>query len=146
MEIEIEFFHKNFTKKDPKSLTDHIQRMALGEAPFFPAMLGLVYGKLFRKTLAPPVVSESSFRTPAKAEPTPFPAPPSTTFRGELLKCPQCSARVRLKDLYDSFRCPHCLPRSVFHLQPFVQCPLCDTLQVNDSDSCLKRSCGVKFM
>ena len=146
MEIEIEFFHKNFTKKDPKSLTDHIQIMALGEAPFFPATLGLVYGKLFRKTLAQPVASKSSLRRPANAEVAPFPATPGTTVRAELLKCPQCSARVRLKDLYDGFRCPRCLPGNVFRLRPFVECPLCDTLRAGDSDSCIKRSCGVKFV
>ena len=51
IEMETEFFHKNFTEKDPKSLMDHIQSVASGEASFFPNVLSLVYDKLFEKSL-----------------------------------------------------------------------------------------------
>jgi hypothetical protein len=44
--MEIQFLHENFTEKDPGLLKDHVQRMASGEAPFFPATLGLVYHRL----------------------------------------------------------------------------------------------------
>ena len=141
MEIEIEFFHKNFTKKDPKSLTDHIQRMALGEAPFFPETLGLVYSKLFRNSFPQPAASGSGHRKPPKAELTPFPVTPST-IPCAVLKCPQCDALARLEDLYNGFRCPHCPPP----VRPIMQCPLCDTVRIRGSDSCIRRSCGIKFL
>lgn len=44
--MEISFLHEKFTEKDPKLLMNHIRRMASGEAPFFPATLGLVYGNM----------------------------------------------------------------------------------------------------
>jgi hypothetical protein len=44
--MEIKFLHEKFTEKDPKLLLNHIQRMASGEAPFFPTTLSLVYGKM----------------------------------------------------------------------------------------------------
>jgi hypothetical protein len=44
--MEIQFLHKMSTEKNPKLLMDHVRRMASGEAPFFPATLGLVYYKL----------------------------------------------------------------------------------------------------
>ena len=42
MEIEMEILDKNFTEIDPKSLTDQIQSVASGEAPFIPVTLSLV--------------------------------------------------------------------------------------------------------
>ena len=47
--MEIQFFHQRVTEKHPKLLTDHIQRMASGEAPFFPTTLSLLYDKLVEK-------------------------------------------------------------------------------------------------
>ena len=52
MDLEIKFFHET-PVQDPKLLVDHIHRMASGEAPFFPATLGLVYGTLAKKVLPP---------------------------------------------------------------------------------------------
>ena len=50
--MEIKFLHEKFTEKDPKLLMNHIQRMASGEAPFFPTTLSLVYGKLVQNAFA----------------------------------------------------------------------------------------------
>lgn len=47
--MEIQFLHERVVEKDPKLLMDHIQRMASGEAPFFPTTLSLVYDKLVEK-------------------------------------------------------------------------------------------------
>jgi len=49
LDTEIQFFHERVTKNDPKLLIDCIQRMASGEAPFFPTTLSLVYDKLVEK-------------------------------------------------------------------------------------------------
>jgi hypothetical protein len=49
--MEIRFLREMFTEKDSKLLMDHVQRMASGEAPFFPKTLGLVYYKLAKKPL-----------------------------------------------------------------------------------------------
>ena len=47
--MEIRFLRETFTEKDSKLLMDHVQRMASGEAPFFPKTLSLVYYKLAKK-------------------------------------------------------------------------------------------------
>ena len=60
MDMEIEFLYKNFTERNPKFLMDHIQRMASGEAPFFPATLSLIYDKLVERTFVYPVTPSSS--------------------------------------------------------------------------------------
>ena len=46
LDMEIQFFHERVTEKDPKLLINHLQRMASGEAPFFPTALSLVFDKL----------------------------------------------------------------------------------------------------
>ena len=71
--MEIQFLHKMFTGKNPKVLMDHVRRMASGEAPFFPATLGLVYHKL---------VEEATPKHPPSG-----PGPDSTT-RGQDLPNP----------------------------------------------------------
>ena len=47
--MEMQFLHERVTEKDPKLLIDRIQRMASGDAPFFPTTLSLVYDKLLEK-------------------------------------------------------------------------------------------------
>lgn len=47
--MEIQFLHENVVEKDPKLLIDRLQKMASGEAPFFPTTLSLVYDKLVEK-------------------------------------------------------------------------------------------------
>ncbi|KAF9649997.1 hypothetical protein BDM02DRAFT_3268320 [Thelephora ganbajun] len=64
MDMEIQFFHENFTKKNPKLLMDHIRRMGSGQAPFFSATLGLVYDKLVEKKITQSIPSSS---TPEKS-------------------------------------------------------------------------------
>ena len=55
--MEIRVLYEMFTGKDPKSLMDHIQKMASGEAPFYSTTLSLVYDKvveeLFTKRVPP---------------------------------------------------------------------------------------------
>ena len=58
--MEMKFFHGTFTGQNPELLTDHIRRMASGEAPFFAATLSLVYGALARKVLPLSITSSSS--------------------------------------------------------------------------------------
>jgi len=48
--MEIHFLDERATELDPKLLIDHTQRMASGEAPFFPTTLSLVYDKLIEKS------------------------------------------------------------------------------------------------
>jgi hypothetical protein len=71
--MEIQLLHKMSTEKNTKLLMDHVRRMASGEAPFFPATLGLVYYKLVEE--APPTHPPSD------------PGPDSTT-RGQDLPNP----------------------------------------------------------
>jgi len=75
MDMEIQFFHDNFTQKDSKLLMEHIQRMASGEAPFFPTTLSLVYDKLVQKALAQPVPSGSGLGKSAEVESVADPCP-----------------------------------------------------------------------
>ena len=66
MEMELKFFRRNSTEQNPRSLVDHIQKMKSGEAPFFPATLGLVYDTLFSKVFPQPVASGSGLGGPSK--------------------------------------------------------------------------------
>ena len=59
MTMEIEFLNSNLTEKNPKLLTEHIQRMTSGGAPFFPATLSLVYDKLVERAFPRTIVSGS---------------------------------------------------------------------------------------
>ena len=64
MDMEIEFFLKNFDEKDPRLLMGHIQKMASGEAQFLSETLSLVYDRFFENNLRPPVPSSSGLGTP----------------------------------------------------------------------------------
>lgn len=83
MDMEIQFLHKNFTGKDPKLLTEHVQRMASGEAPFFAKTLSLVYDNLFEKIFAQPIPSGSDVGKPTEVPnavvPSPLPQASTTT-------------------------------------------------------------------
>jgi len=52
LDMEIQVFHEKVTEFDPKWLIDRIQRMASGEAPFFPTTLSCVYDELLEKAFA----------------------------------------------------------------------------------------------
>lgn len=148
MEMELEFFDRCCVEQKPK-LLEHIQGMSSGNAPFFPTTLSLIYEKLFGKAFAQSITPSSGLDKLGNQSAvglTPSPVSLSTAFRVELLKCGWCGARVGLKDLHNSFHCPHCPPSSIFHIRPFMQCPLCDHVRECDSDSCFERSCGVRFM
>ena len=59
MDMEIEFFYKNFTEQNPELLMDHIRRMASGEASFISTTLSLIYDKLVERTFVHPTASGS---------------------------------------------------------------------------------------
>ena len=65
--MEMEFLCNNVTKMDPKTLTDHIQSAASGEAPFFPVTLSLMYDKLVENSFPKDAPSNSgTSRLPGK--------------------------------------------------------------------------------
>lgn len=49
LDLEIRCLHETFSEKDPKSLMEHIQRMASGEALLFPTTLSLVFDELVER-------------------------------------------------------------------------------------------------
>lgn len=135
--MEIRFLHERFTENFPQSLTDHIRRMASGEAPFFPATLGLVYDRLVEKafskvtpfdsahggftggqgTISPSLPLQASTSTPSFASsshsqvppaPGPVTAPPSTTIKWAGLRCVRCARNASIHNLYDGLHCPRC--------------------------------------
>ena len=137
MDMEIEVFYQNFTKKDPKLLMEYIRNAASGEAAFFPTTLSLVYdrliGKVFPKDTASspkvekdawgswgqgswgqdsdmgnPFQASSSASTPAPPF-TPTPTVPSTTLpRQALLRCARCRRQAQIEQLYEGLHCPWC--------------------------------------
>ena len=158
MEMQIEFFDKNFDERNPKLLMDHVPRMASIEAPFLPTTLSLVYGKLLRKAIPQPVASGSGAGKAPKsenqiaAELTPAPAP---RIRKELLKCERCGERVKLQDLSNGLYCPSssCPGRTeplvinyTFLFRSQMLCPSCNWHRDKMSNVCLGLGCQVKFM
>ena len=77
--MEIQFIHAK--EMDHKLLIDHIQRMASGEAPFFPTTLSLVYDKLLEKafTKHTPFGSGPGDCTEGKSPTHPIPPSQATT-------------------------------------------------------------------
>ena len=59
LDMEVQLFHERFTERDPKFLTDYIQKMASGEAPFFPVILSMVYDKLVENLFLNPTCSSA---------------------------------------------------------------------------------------
>ena len=153
MEMEIEFFRRNFPEQNPKLLTDHIQKMELGEAPFFPATLSLVYEKLLSKALPQPVASGSGHRMlPGSGDEGATRAGFSQPNR-LLLECEKCGEHERLQNLcYESY-CPRCFQRLgllqyVFcflpnHCTPIMKCPSCHSLRRTFNEFC--GQCGIHF-
>ena len=148
LDMEVQLFHERLTKRDPKFLMDYIQKMASGEAPFFPITLSMVYDKLV----------ENSFSTISFAPPYNLGAPtttvrltPSRVAAGKTwLKCARCSERAQLRDLYDGLHCPQCSENGKNgrgkNGRPFMFCLGCNRLRVARLDVCAKRKCGVRFM
>ena len=77
--MEIEVLYQNFIKNDPKHLVDYIQRVASGEAPFFPTTLSLVFEKLIGTKL-PKSDSEKSLEGQNVTTPRPAQASSSTSI------------------------------------------------------------------
>ena len=153
MDVEVEFFHKNFTEQNPKPLTDHIQAMASGKAPFFPTTLSSVYGKMLRSTFPQPVASGSGVGNSLVAANRSAsglfaPPPPSgTTPRMELLKCRKCGEQAKLQDLFNSLYCPRCPREGFFSIPPAMECPVCGSWRAVKTDKCSGLLCpGVTFM
>ena len=155
MEMEIEFFRGNFPEQNPKPLTDHIQKMESGEAPFFPATLSLVYGKLLSKALPQPVAYGSSHRMlPGSGDEGATRAGFSQPLR-PLLKCGKCGENERLQNLRHEGYCPRCFRRLgllqyVFcflpsRFTPLMECPSCNSLRRTTHVYCQEQRCGIHF-
>jgi hypothetical protein len=157
--MEIKLFHEFFTGQNPKSLMDHIQRMASGEAPYFPATLSLVYGTLAKKVLLPPIASgsgsEKSGETRDKGVVEPVPTiqtsnstPNVDPFDNCIVRliCPRCGQTERLVALFGDLLCPKCPRINRKRGRPRMQCPLCNTVRASRrSTSCLARGCKAVF-
>lgn len=132
MDMEINFFLKNFTRENPELLMDHIQRMSSGEADFFPSTLSSLYGKLAKNNFPRSVTSGSVLREFTETD---------LAFQ---LACSRCTERARLRHLFDGLRCPRCPPMGWG--RPFMQCPLCKTPRTRPSNTCLRPTCPMKFV
>ncbi|KAF9650002.1 hypothetical protein BDM02DRAFT_3112802 [Thelephora ganbajun] len=160
MDMEIQFFHKNFTEKDPKLLMDHIQGMGSGEVPLFSTTLGLVYDRLVEDAFTQPISSSSGLEKSSSGQsvtepapplqvtnsPTPGPVPSGSTDLVAQLECMQCGKVSRLKDLYDGLRCPLCPKRSTKKGRPFMQCQLCGIARGAYRNICVRRACRATFV
>lgn len=136
--MEIQFLLEQFTENFPKPLMDHIQIMASGEAPFFPATLSLVYERLVERafskcapfgsgsakfvwrgvnpptpsiqtsTSASSVASSSDFQA-VISRPVIAPSTTTTTTIGRArLKCARCRTVTPVRSLYRCLYCPLC--------------------------------------
>lgn len=89
MDMEIEFLFRNFSETNPKAFMEHIQRMASGEAQFFPKTLSLVYDNLAERALTQPTTSGPGSGNPTEtenqtvAEPTPTTQAPDITVNAD---------------------------------------------------------------
>lgn len=175
MDMEIEFLHRNFTEKNPKLLMEHIQKMASGQAPFFPTTLSSIYDKLVEKALTtgfvpgnpteagnqsiaepspmtqgliPPATINTAFITNIPLPPTPGPgAEPELVPRGAVwLECFQCGEPARMRDLFDGMRCPQCPSRNSKKGRPFMRCPSCNLIRVGRKETCIRHACQSRFM
>jgi len=151
-----------FIGKDSKSFTDHIQRMASGEAPFFSTTLSLVYDGVIEKLFTkcdppgrdPSELAEGQSTTPRVTPPstphtpTYIPGPISPSASGKLtwLKCARCSGFAQLQVLFDGLYCPQCPSGSGIRGRPFMRCQLCQAVRVTRTDSCKTRVCQGRFM
>ena len=171
LDMEIQFLHENFTEKDSKSLTDHVQRMGSGEAPFFAATLSLVYGGLVENALSkhtpldsglggqgvpthtphpraststPNVTSSSNSQAPA---PAPEPASSDTTTKWVGLKCTRCYGVSSVRNLRDDLYCPRC-PATGWTGRgwPFMRCMTCKRIRETDVDRCVNANCSGAFV
>ena len=144
--MEIQLLHENFTENDPKLLTEQIQRMASGEAPFFATALSLVYDKLVEKAFAQPIPSSSGLGKSAEVQSVADPCPPlqastsissvpSTSTSGD---APSSSPQAPAPDLDPEpapsstspslvwLRCPQCgEPARMEDLHDGLRCPEC---------------------
>jgi len=141
--MEIQFLHEQFTEKDPKLLMDHIQRMASGEAPFFPTALSLVYDKLIEKAFArhippgfdPEKPTWGQIMTtvpPAQASTSASSIDPPPNFSVPSFPSPQAPAPVPGPVPPSTFirqttlKCVRCFRiRSVHDLYDGLHCPVC---------------------
>jgi len=171
--MEIQFICENFTEKDPKSLMDHIQSMASGEAPFFATTLSLVYYKLVQKifskraplgsglggqTIATPtpslqeststssVILSSNWQAPA---PVTEPVTSDTVIKWVGLKCARCFNVASIHNLRDDLYCPQC-PDTGRNGRgekgwPFMRCMGCNDLRELRIGGCVKAKCRGVF-
>ena len=157
MDAEVEFLHKSLAKQNSKKLLmEHIERMASGEAPFFPTTLSLVYDTLVegyfpQTTTSGPhpgkspgdqgVTNSTNQATNSTSQVNPPSAP-----RVAWLECTKCGAYSGLNDLYEGMRCPICPETGVQGGRPCVKCQLCNVIYCTHREDCVNRMCGARFV
>ena len=92
------------------------------------------------------VSGSSSSRTPVPT-PAPVSLPVSPNNQPPLtwLVCSKCDRRALSVGLYRGIHCPKCLSRGGKKGRPYMQCQLCDTVQVTLGTNCIKKSCQTRF-
>lgn len=168
MDMEIKFLLQNFTEK-PGSLKDHLEKMACGKIPLFPATLSLVYTRLTEKVVGRPIASGSGVGKSIKIEDQhvsgPAPAtlststsipsitssgqhtrgtmPPTSTTQKTWLRCPMCQKFLALQRLSNYRRCPRC---PSYDRRFHMRCSLCGHPRRTLVSYCVGKGCGADFM
>ena len=156
MDAEVEFLHKSLAKQNSKKLLmEHIERMASGEAPFFPTTLSLVYDTLvegyFPQTTSGPHPGKSrgdqgvTNSTDQATNSTSHTNPPSAP-RVSWLECTKCGVYSGLQDLYEGMRCPTCPETGAQGGRPCMKCQLCDVIYWTRRVDCVNRKCRAQFV
>lgn len=145
--MEIKFFLENSTEIH-ESLKDHLERMSSGEAPFFPAMLTLLYGQLARKVFPRSAASGSSLGRPTETVEIRLllDLPHATRRPGTCkLMCPRCRTCANLAELNGGLYCPLCRRKQKGKKRPIMLCQNCQTARKTPSDRCLETTCLARF-
>jgi DNA-directed RNA polymerase subunit RPC12/RpoP len=71
--------------------------------------------------------------------------PDSIPLGAVWLVCLQCNGFVRMRDLYEGVRCPHCPSRGTKKGRPFMRCPSCNLVRTTCSDTCVRFACQARF-
>ena len=151
LDLGVQLLYDCPSKDHPQLLTDHIQRMASGEAPFFPTTLSLVYDKLVGKALPKGIASPSTLdvTSPSNlpAGPITGAVPSSATNDWAELKCARCRGVEPVQRLLSGLYCPTCPATGrngkYQRGRPFMRCTWCSTLRDRTGRVC--HACGSRF-
>jgi len=128
LDMEIQFFHERVTEKDPKLLINHLQRMASGEAPFFPTALSLVFDKLaetaFQKRT--PFGPASGGYTEGERLVRPTPLPKASTSTSNIPPPPVVDAIALSSNLQAPASTRRHIPPLTTHGTTWLKCRQCD--------------------